>query len=83
MTQNKKEIKNKNAEEFRKKGYTLVKNAVDKELVDFIRKNRMTFDSALVKYQKQDPSKVAVFCPFKFYQSEGYSDIEGMDRTER
>jgi hypothetical protein len=27
---------NKNAQEFKKKGYTLVKNAVDKELVDFI-----------------------------------------------
>lgn len=36
MAQNKKQTKNKNAEEFKKKGYTLVKNAVDRELVDFI-----------------------------------------------
>ena len=63
--------------------YGIKTKVAAEELVEFLRKNRMTFDSALVKYQKQDPSKVAVFCPFKFYQSEGYSDIEGMDRTER
>lgn len=36
MAEKKKTVKNKNAEEFSKKGYTLVKGAVDKELVDFI-----------------------------------------------
>lgn len=36
MTESKKSVKNKNVEEFKKKGYTLVKNAVDRDLVDFI-----------------------------------------------
>jgi hypothetical protein len=43
--------------------------------------SRITFDSALVRYQKNHPEKVAVFCPFVFKQASGYSDIEGVERT--
>lgn len=43
-------------------------------------KTRITFDSALVRYQKHYPGKVAIYCPFMFQQAEGYSDIEGVQR---
>lgn len=43
-------------------------------------KSRITFDSALVRYQKKFPDKVAVYCPFVFRQAEGFSNIEGVQR---
>lgn len=43
-------------------------------------KSRITFDSALVRYQKKHPEKVAVYCPFVFRQAEGFSNIEGVQR---
>jgi hypothetical protein len=42
--------------------------------------SRITFDSALVRYQKKFPEKVAFFCPFVFRQAEGFSNIEGITR---
>jgi len=45
-----------------------------------LQKSRITFDSALVRYQKKYPKKVAVLCPFIFHQAEGYSNIEGAVR---
>ena len=42
--------------------------------------SRITFDSALVRYQKKHPDKVAVYCPFVFRQAEGFSNIEGVQR---
>lgn len=45
-----------------------------------LHKSRITFDSALVRYQKKHPDKVAVHCPFVFRQAEGFSDIEGVQR---
>ena len=44
---------------------------------------RITFDSALVRYQKKFPDKVAVYCPFVFRQAEGFSNIEGVQRWKR
>ena len=49
-------------------------------VLDFLLVNRITFDSALVRYQKRFPQSVSVLCPFLFRQSEGYSDIEGTVR---
>jgi hypothetical protein len=49
-------------------------------VLDFLRERQMTFDSALVRYQKAHPGSVAVRCPFVFRQAEGYSDIEGTVR---
>lgn len=46
-------------------------------------KSRITFDSALVRYQKKFPDKVAVYCPFVFRQAEGFSNIEGVQRWKR
>jgi GR25 family glycosyltransferase involved in LPS biosynthesis len=48
-----------------------------------LKSNKITFDSALVRYQKLFRPLVAVHCPFQFYQSEGYSNIEGMQRERR
>ena len=53
------------------------------EVVDFLTKNKMTFDSALVRYTKLNRGRVAVHCPFQFVQTEGYSNIEGMLRPIR
>ena len=53
------------------------------ELVEFLQNNKITFDSALVRWVKVNPKRTAVFCPFQFYQSEGFSDIEGVKRPER
>ena len=53
------------------------------EVVDFLTKNKMTFDSALVRYTKLNRDRVAVHCPFQFVQSEGYSNIEGTFRPIR
>ena len=53
------------------------------EVVDFLEKNKMTFDSALIRYTKLNRARVAVHCPFQFVQAEGYSNIEGMTRPIR
>jgi len=53
------------------------------ELSEFLSLNKMTYDSALVRYTKLHKEKVAVYCPFQFVQSEGYSDIEDMQRPIR
>jgi GR25 family glycosyltransferase involved in LPS biosynthesis len=57
--------------------------AAAQHVLELLRDNRITFDSALVKYQKLHPSHVAVHCPFQFYQAEGYSNIEGTRRARR
>ena len=49
----------------------------------FFKENKMTYDSALVRYTKLHKEQVAVHCPFQFIQSEGYSDIEDMRRPVR
>ena len=49
-------------------------------VLEFLQQRQMTFDSALVRYQKAHPSAVAVYCPFAFQQAEGFSDIEGTTR---
>lgn len=53
------------------------------DVLSLLRANKMTYDSALVRYQKLHPERVAVHCPFQFYQSEGYSNIEGTRRAAR
>lgn len=53
------------------------------EMLDFLKANRVTFDSALVRYQKRHRDRVAVLCPFQFHQSEGFSNIEGVVRPRR
>lgn len=50
------------------------------EVLTELHKSRITFDSALVRYQKKHPDKVAVYCPFMFRQAEGFSNIEGIQR---
>jgi len=53
------------------------------EMLDFLKANRITFDSALVRYQKKHRDRVAVCCPFQFHQAEGFSNIEGVVRPRR
>jgi hypothetical protein len=53
------------------------------EVRDFLNKTKITLDSAYVRYQKEHRDRVAVYCPFVFHQSEGYSDIEGTSRGRR
>jgi GR25 family glycosyltransferase involved in LPS biosynthesis len=53
------------------------------DVLTLLKANKMTYDSALVRYQKLHPERVAVHCPFQFYQSEGYSNIEGTRREAR
>lgn len=57
--------------------------AAASDVLTLLRANKMTYDSALVRYQKLYPERVAVHCPFQFYQSEGYSNIEGTRRAAR
>lgn len=54
--------------------------AAASHVLALLRERQMTFDSALVRYQKAHPGAVAVRCPFVFRQAEGYSDIEGTVR---
>jgi hypothetical protein len=49
-------------------------------VLEFLQQRQMTFDSALVRYQKAHQSAVAVYCPFAFQQAEGFSNIEGTTR---
>ena len=63
--------------------YGIPTAAAATELLTFLRSNKMTFDSALIRYTKAHPSQVAIHCPFMFVQAEGYSDIEGVDRPVR
>jgi Glycosyltransferase family 25 (LPS biosynthesis protein) len=53
------------------------------EVLEFLQKTKITFDSALIKYRKIHPSETYIFCPFQFYQSEGYSNIEDEQRPIR
>ena len=53
------------------------------EVVSFLKKNRMTFDSALIRYTKTYPDRIAVFCPFQIAQASGYSNIEAATRPMR
>jgi hypothetical protein len=48
------------------------------DVLALLKEKPMTFDSLLVRYQKLHPTRVAVHCPFRFFQGEGYSNIEGM-----
>jgi len=63
--------------------YGFKTKAAAQELLAFLEANRITFDSALVRYVKQHPEEAAVHCPFLFVQSEGYSNIEGALRPTR
>lgn len=54
--------------------------AAASHVLDLLHQRQMTFDSALVRYQKTHPDRVSVLCPFVFHQAEGYSDIEGTMR---
>jgi hypothetical protein len=53
------------------------------EIVSFLHDNKITFDSALLRFTKAYRSRVAVHCPFVFFQSDGFSDIEGVVRPAR
>lgn len=53
------------------------------EMLVFLKANRVTFDSALVRYQKRHRERVAVLCPFQFHQAAGMSNIEGFFRPLR
>jgi len=53
------------------------------EMLVFLKANRVTFDSALVRYQKKHRDRVAVVCPFQFHQAAGMSNIEGVHRPMR
>jgi len=57
--------------------------AAAEEMVVFLKANRVTFDSALVRYQKKHRERVAVLCPFQFHQAAGISNIEGVHRPMR
>lgn len=63
-------------------GFRTAEGAQD--VLALLKEKPMTFDSVLVRYQKLHPTRVAVHCPFRFFQSEGYSNIEGMfmDRAQ-
>lgn len=50
------------------------------EVLQFLKKNRITLDSALIRYTTQHRDRVFVMCPFQFFQAEGYSNIEGVMR---
>lgn len=50
------------------------------DVLALLHQRQMTFDSALVRYQKAHPDRVSVLCPFVFRQAEGYSDIEATVR---
>jgi len=63
--------------------YGIYNKKAAEEIVDYLDKHKMTFDSALIRYTKENQDKVWYFCPFKFYQREGYSNIEGAYRAER
>jgi hypothetical protein len=62
-------------------GFTTREAAV--EVLEFLEANKMTLDSALVRWTKAHRNRVAVYCPFQFVQAEGFSDIEGVRRAER
>ena len=47
-----------------------------KELLDFLERNPTTYDSALIRYQKQFSHRVAVYHPFLFEQTPSFSDID-------
>lgn len=51
-------------------------------VLEELQKSRITFDSALVRYQKKHPDRVAVVCPFVFRQAEGYSNINDVYRPK-
>ena len=53
------------------------------EVLEFLEANKMTLDSALIRWTKANRARVAVYCPFQFVQAEGFSDIEGTVRGER
>jgi hypothetical protein len=53
------------------------------DVLNHLRANKITYDSSLLRYQKAFPDRVAVYCPFQFFQSEGFSDIEGVERGKR
>ena len=53
------------------------------EVIDFLKVNKITFDSSLIRYAKANRDRVSIYCPFQFVQSEGYSDIEGIVRPVR
>ena len=60
--------------------YGVPTRAAAEELFTYLLAHPMTFDSALVKYQKQHSEKVAIMSPGMFRQSEGVSDREGKVR---
>jgi len=57
--------------------------AAAEEMLVFLKANRVTFDSALVRYQKKHRDRVAVLCPFQFHQAAGFSNIESVVRPTR
>jgi len=63
--------------------YGFPTRAAAEEVLAFLEENKMTLDSALIRWTKANRTRVAVYCPFQFIQSEGFSDIEGTVRGER
>lgn len=62
--------------------YGFQHSAAAQHVLSALLTSRITFDSALVRYQKKFPNKVAVHCPFLFRQAEGFSNIEGVRRWD-
>jgi len=63
--------------------YGIATREAAQEFVAFIAANKMTLDSAFVRYKKLHRDRVAIHCPFQFIQSEGFSNIEGVMRLKR
>jgi len=60
--------------------YGIRTRAAAEELVAHLKSNKMTYDSALIRYQKTNRSQVSVYCPYPIGHAAGYSDIEDTDR---
>jgi hypothetical protein len=56
--------------------YMLPSREAASRLLEFVKRHPMTFDSALVRYQKQPSTEIRVHLPFAAVQAAGVSDID-------
>ena len=61
--------------------YMLPTRAAAVRLLEFLKDNAMTFDSALVRYQKLRTTETRVFLPFVAVQKGGISDIDMKEKS--
>lgn len=61
--------------------YMLPSRAAAVRLLEFLKDNAMTFDSALVRYQKLRTTETRVFLPFVAVQEGGVSDIDMKEKS--